>query len=102
MGNSGVAFGIWQGIPIALVSAFWVGLFVYALKMRELWGRIGVILMLIGGGMNIFERLRYGYVMDNWKLGELIYNNLADYLIVAGLVVYGYSYFVRRRRSGRD
>ena len=85
-----------------LVSAFWVGLFVYALKMRELWGRIGVILMLIGGGMNIFERLRYGYVVDNWKLGELLYNNLADYLIVAGLVVYGYSYFVRRRRSGRD
>lgn len=52
--------------------------------------------------MNIYDRIRYGYVVDNWNLAGVLYNNLADYIIFAGLVIYGYSYFVRRRRSGRN
>lgn len=102
MVNEGVAFGLWQGIPVGVVGIVWLVLFYVALKMRELWERIGAILILIGGGMNIYDRLRYGGVVDSLNFANVLYNNIWDYLIVAGLLIYGYSYFVRRRTNRCD
>lgn len=99
MVNEGVAFGLWRGIPIWVVGIVWMALFILALKMRELWERIGAIFILIGGSMNIYDRFRYGGVVDNLNFANVLYNNVWDYLIVAGLLIYGYSYFVRRRGS---
>lgn len=101
MVNEGVAFGLFPEISVYVIGVVWVGLFVFALKMRELWGRIGAILILIGGGMNIYDRLRYGGVVDNLNFVNVLYNNVADYLIVAGLLIYGYTHFVRRRSNSR-
>lgn len=102
MVNEGVTFGLWQGIPVGVVGVVWLVLFYVALKMRELWERIGTIMILMGGGMNMYDRLRYGGVVDNLNFANVLYNNVWDYLIVAGLLIYGYSYFVRRRRTGGD
>lgn len=102
MVNEGVAFGLWQGIPVGVVGIVWLVLFYVALKMRELWERVGAILILIGGGMNIYDRLRYGGVVDSFNFANVLYNNIWDYLIVLGLLIYGYSYFVRRRTNRRD
>lgn len=99
--NEGIAFGVWQGVPLLVVGVALVCVGVFALKTRELWERIGLGIMAIGGSWNFVQRLRYGYVIDPWSFGSLGYNNLADYLIFFGLVVYGYTYFVRRREYRR-
>lgn len=84
-------------VVFALLCVGWL-----ALKTRELWERVGLSLVFIGGCLNFIQRLRYGYVIDPWPLGSLGYNNFADYLIFFGLVIYGYTYFVRRREYRRN
>jgi lipoprotein signal peptidase len=94
--NNGIAFGWVQGIPD------WVGvpilcmLILCAVKTREIIGRVGIVLMISGGLVNTYQRFTVGYVVDNLPMFGLGYNNLADYLIFFGIVLYGYSYFVRR------
>ena len=69
---------------------------VFAVKTREIIGRVGIGLMIVGGLVNTYQRITVGYVVDNLPMFGLGYNNLADYLIFFGLFLYGYSYFVRR------
>lgn len=100
--NKGVAFGWFVGLP------FWVGLLViillmiFAVKTRELVARVGLGLVIIGGIMNTYQRVTSGVVVDNLPMFGLGYNNFADYLIFFGVLVYGYTYFVRRRGSSRN
>lgn len=94
--NTGIAFGVWPEIPIWLVIGALGVLIACAVKTRELWGRIGVAMIMAGGMINIYQRLKFGGVVDNYQMWGVGYNNFADYLIFFGLVVYGYSYFVRR------
>jgi len=100
--NQGISFGLLPGISVWIEVIFVVLLGVYAVmpahagKTRELWGRIGLLMMIVGGGLNVFSRVVHGGVLDYWNFLGLFYNNLADYLIFFGIVVYGCSYFVRR------
>ncbi len=100
--NEGVAFGLFPEISVYVIGVVIIGLIIVAVKMRELWAKRGLGLMIIGGVMNMLSRIRYGGVRDDWSFFGLVYNNLADYLIVIGLVVYGYTYFVRRQRDYCD
>lgn len=93
--NKGIAFGWWQGVPVWVGVVGLIALLLVAVKTRELWGRVGILLMLIGGGVNTLQRYLYGGVLDDLPMFGLGYNNLADYLIFFGIVLYGYSYFVR-------
>jgi lipoprotein signal peptidase len=86
--NQGVSFGLFQGIPVWVVFIIWLGLLVYAVKMRELWGRVGVGLMLLGGAGNIVSRVVYGGVVDNLNVFGILHNNIWDYLIFAGVLIY--------------
>jgi lipoprotein signal peptidase len=50
---------------------------------------VALFLILIGGGLNTYERLRWGFVHDYWNfLGLGIYNNFNDWLIGIGLLLY--------------
>jgi len=50
---------------------------------------IGLLLILVGGGFNLFERFAYGHVNDYWNfLGTGIYNNINDWLISIGLILF--------------
>lgn len=91
--NEGISFGVMQGIPVWVVGVVWICLFVYAGKMRELWERVGVILILVGGAGNIISRIVYGGVVDNLSFFGVLHNNVWDYLIFAGLVVYAIQVF---------
>ncbi|MBP9702607.1 signal peptidase II [Candidatus Woesebacteria bacterium] len=101
--NKGIAFGWAEGLPD------WVGILTLcllmfcAVKTRELYGRIGLGLVITGGLVNTYQRVYLGGVVDNLPMFGLGYNNLADYLIFFGIFLYGYSYFVRRpgHRSDR-
>jgi len=98
--NTGVSFGWFQGVERWVILGVW-GVILY-LFVKEKEGRGGLALILLGGGINLGMRILYGGVIDNWRLGGLLYNNLADYLIVTGLCWYGYTMFVGRRRNRRD
>lgn len=77
-------------------------LMIIAVKTRESVARVGLGLVIIGGIMNTYQRVTSGVVVDNLPMFGLGYNNFADYLIFFGVLVYGYTYFVRRRGSSRN
>ena len=91
--NTGVSFGFLSGVSVWVVGLVWICLFVYAGKMRELWERVGVIFILVGGAGNIISRVVYGGVLDNLSFFGILHNNVWDYLIFAGLVVYAIQVF---------
>ena len=91
--NTGVSFGFLSGVSVWVVGLVWICLFVYAVKMRELWERVGVIFILVGGAGNIISRVVYGGVVDNLRFFGVLHNNVWDYLIFAGLVVYAIQVF---------
>lgn len=86
--NKGISFGLFGGIPAWVIGLFLIGFVVYAVKMRELWGRVGILLIVIGGAGNLAQRVMYGGVVDNWNFLGLFYNNLWDYVIGAGVAIY--------------
>lgn len=86
--NQGVAFGLFEGIPVWIIGLIWIGLFIYAVKMRELWGRVGLDLMLFGGAGNIISRMQSGGVVDNLNFFGLFYNNVWDWIIGIGVGIY--------------
>lgn len=94
--NTGVSFNLFPGIASWVIFVVLIGLVVYAVKMRELWGRVGVVFIVAGGAGNLVSRVMYGGVVDNWNFFGLFYNNVWDYIIFVGIVIYGYTYIVRR------
>lgn len=89
--NSGLAFGVKSGNALgSTVAAFCLGLLsVYYFYSRQ-WERgqwWGYVLVIGGGFSNLIDRLRLGYVRDNIDLGLMFTFNLADAMIVIGLIV---------------
>ena len=83
--NNGISLGIWfPGVTIAsglllLFLAYWW------YKERD-WR---LLLIILGGLLNFSERLIFGSVSDYWRiLGTGIYNNVNDWLIFGGVVLY--------------
>jgi len=88
--NTGISFGLFENFP-TWISAIIIGcLLVYAVKMRELWERVGLGLIILGGLGNLVQRYLYGGVVDNLNFFGVLQNNVWDYLIVGGLCVYVY------------
>jgi len=83
--NTGISFGInLPGIVVAEILALViVGVFVIKNK-----NSLGWWLLLLGGGLNLRERLLFGKVTDYWPIFKTgIYSNINDYLIFIGLVM---------------
>lgn len=83
--NEGVSFGI--RLPHVEVLGI-----LSLLAVLYYWKRtksIGLVLVMIGGILNLTERLVNGSVFDYWRIpGTGIYNNVNDYLIFVGMVVF--------------
>lgn len=92
--NRGISFGVWPGIPVWVIVLVLLGLLVYVVvpagagKMRELWGRVGLGLIILGGAGNLVSRLMYGGVIDNLNFFGLFYNNIWDWMIGVGVGIY--------------
>jgi lipoprotein signal peptidase len=83
--NTGISFGInFPGMVVAEILALViVGVFVIKNK-----NSLGWWLLLLGGGLNLGERLFFGKVTDYWPIFSTgIYNNINDHLIFIGLIV---------------
>lgn len=98
MVNRGISFGWWQGIPVWVVIAVLGVVVVFFVKARRRWERVGLGLVMIGGGGNIVQRLVYGGVVDPLRLGPYLSNNVWDYLIALGVVVYSAALYRDRQR----
>ncbi|HBP50878.1 MAG: hypothetical protein US68_C0005G0033 [Candidatus Shapirobacteria bacterium GW2011_GWE1_38_10] len=70
---------------LELISSFFLGLLVIIWwRDKKAWG---LLLMIIGGGLNLVERFRFGGVRDYWQIPMTsIYNNINDYLIALGVI----------------
>lgn len=85
MRNSGISLGI-QFPGITIISGLLLLLVIFWALREKDW-RLGLI--ALGGGLNLAERLVYGAVLDYWRIpGTQIYNNINDWLIFAGVVLY--------------
>ncbi len=83
--NFGVSFG--QQIPslLLLTTLIWFLTLGWLIKSKN-W-RVGLI--VLGGGLNLWQRWQLGYVIDYWKIPMTnIYNNINDWLIFAGVILY--------------
>jgi len=92
--NGGVSFGLnVPGIEI-LTSIILLVIVVVAIKQKEWrWG-----LILLGGGLNLIERLKFGYVTDYWKIPMIpLYNNFNDWLIFGGVVLLIWKYYLKTK-----
>lgn len=81
--NYGISFGINGGFFIILNIIFLV-------ILTKIWFKNNLLslgLMLVGGWINLIDRLIFGYVRDYWYLGW-VYNNLADWLIQIGVIIF--------------
>lgn len=59
---------------------------------------IGLFLIVIGGALNTYERIRFGHVHDYWNfLGTGIYNNINDWLIGIGLILFLISIWKKKK-----
>ena len=83
--NTGISFGInFPGmVVVEILTLAIVGYFLIK-NIKDL----GWWMIMLGGGLNLRERLLYGRVTDYWPiLNTGIYNNINDYLIFIGLVI---------------
>ena len=78
--NFGISFG-WGGKLITIIG------FIFLTILTGWWwkNKPELFLVLIGGWINMIDRLVFGYVRDYWWF-ITVYNNLADWLIGIGVV----------------
>lgn len=81
--NYGVSFSI-DGLFFVLLSIFFV-LFLTFVFLKK--NSFGLGWMVLGGWINLVDRLMLGYVRDYWRFGT-VYNNLADWIIGFGTVLF--------------
>jgi len=81
--NNGVSFG-YSGWLVSLLN---IGALVYLFWFWWRSNYVGINFVLIGGGVNMIDRMFLGYVRDYWWFGP-VYNNIADWLIGIGVIVF--------------
>ena len=92
IGNSGSAFGLFDGQNVVLTIASVLGIGVLVLFYRShpnpsLLVRLSLGLMLAGAFGNLVDRLVRGYVTDFIDVGPWYIFNVADASIVTGVII---------------
>jgi len=79
------------GISFGINGWFWIVLNIFFVAfLTIIWFKntlLSIGLVVAGGWINLIDRIIFGYVRDYWQLGWF-YNNLADWLIQAGIIIY--------------
>lgn len=84
MKNSGASFGInFFGLNLLSVVLLIVLFFIWRKDKSKGW-----LLIILGGLLNLIERMVNGYVVDYLPIfGTNIYNNINDYLVFFGGII---------------
>ncbi|TAL20446.1 signal peptidase II [Patescibacteria group bacterium] len=88
--NRGLAFGLPANQLLILLASLVVA--VYLVKKIMAAGRsprafTALAFLLLGAGSNFFDRLYFGYVIDYLRVGPLSLVNIADGMVLAGLLL---------------
>jgi len=81
--NYGISFGV-RG---------WFFIFfnvIFVVLLTRIWWKnnlAGINLVIVGGWINLIDRIFFGYVRDYWQFGW-VYNNLADWMIQIGVIIF--------------
>lgn len=79
------------GISFGISGDFFVFLSIISIVLLTvIWWKyeyFGLSVILIGGGINLFDRFIFGYVRDYWQF-VWVYNNLADWIIQFGVIIF--------------
>lgn len=88
--NAGIAFSL----PLARSAILVATVVIVVAIVRQVWthdrtprGIAALALILLGAASNFFDRLAYGFVVDYLRVGPWSLVNLADGMIVAGLLL---------------
>lgn len=113
--NAGFAFGMMERVPPSLQEVFFIGIPVFALilivlifiKLQDNQMLTSLALTSILGGAigNLLDRIQYGYVIDflDFHLGgwaKLPAFNIADFAIIAGVLLMFYNTLKVEQRPG--
>lgn len=95
--NQGASFGL-------IIPAIEVFQLLFIIVLGMMWWRDkkawGWGLMILGGGLNLIERLRFGGVRDYWQIPMTqIYNNINDYLIAIGVLQLVFNFIWKKRQK---
>ncbi len=93
---------MFPGLPWVIFAVAWFVEGYLLVHEKSTLGKLGLILILVGGGMNLGERMRSGAVLDNLSLLGIIYNNAADYLIVIGVMIYLFAFIGSKYRTNKN
>jgi signal peptidase II len=74
-------------ITIGLIVVVLIFLAIYCYQRRADAKLLPLSLIILGAGSNLFDRARFGYVIDYLDLRYFTIFNLADALIVVGVVL---------------
>lgn len=81
--NYGISFGVrgWFFIFLNVI---------FVVVLTRIWWKnnlAGINLVVVGGWINLIDRIYFGYVRDYWQFGW-VYNNLADWMIQIGVIMF--------------
>jgi signal peptidase II len=89
--NQGIAFslpifGRWLSVIIFLIIIFLIYIFVSKIKKTAYFEAVLYSAIILGAASNLYDRLRFGYVVDYFSLKYYSVFNLADGLILLGVI----------------
>ncbi len=102
--NRGIAFGISfnQAVLLILVAVALFFLFHFLIKAylgNDSLSAFFITLIIFGAFSNLFDRLRYGYVIDYIDVPFFTVFNLADVMITGGAVLLLFKNFLNKKPS---
>lgn len=91
--NTGIAFGLpLPNVPALIFSSLLICYFAYtffqSLQTRQPLVRIASFSVLCGACSNLFDRITHGYVTDYLLLWSMSAINIADLLILFGIILF--------------
>jgi len=79
------------GISFGISGRFFIFLnIIFVVLLTIIWWKnnlLGISLVMVGGWINLFDRIIFGHVRDYWQLGS-VYNNVADWIIQIGVIIF--------------
>lgn len=79
--------GLWLNLIILLIIVILINYyFLFASRGRNLEA-FSLIFIIIGAASNLFDRFKYGYVIDYFDVKFFTIFNLADVMIVGGVLI---------------
>mgnify|MGYP002347740365 CR=1 FL=1 len=102
--NTGVAFGMLQGMnPVFIILAFVVAgmiIFYYPKLEKEDWMLKLALMLELGGAVgNLFDRIKFGHVIDFISVGNFPVFNVADSCITVGVIILLIGVWVQEKRE---